>query len=66
VTTRSSVEGWAPAEASVRRRFKDFVSLADVLKVNPTSAALCLAGMSVNVFFAEMAHLSSKPSQELS
>jgi len=32
VSTRSSLEGWSPAEASVRRRFKDFVALADVLK----------------------------------
>jgi hypothetical protein len=33
VTTRSSLPGWAQPEVSVRRRFNDFVGLAELLKV---------------------------------
>jgi hypothetical protein len=33
VTTRSSLPGWSAPEVSVRRRFRDFVSLAELLKV---------------------------------
>eukprot|EP00775_Hariotina_reticulata_P008356 gene8356-8540_t len=32
VTTRSSLPGWSAPEVSVRRRFRDFVSLAELLK----------------------------------
>lgn len=33
VVSKSSLPGWAGCEVSVRRRFRDFVSLADIIKV---------------------------------
>eukprot|EP00878_Enallax_costatus_P015821 GHUV01016579.1.p1 GENE.GHUV01016579.1~~GHUV01016579.1.p1 ORF type:complete len:284 (+),score=85.93 GHUV01016579.1:312-1163(+) len=33
VTTHSRLPGWSSSDVSVRRRFRDFVTLADVLKV---------------------------------
>lgn len=32
MTTRTTLPGWPAPEAAVRRRFRDFVSLADALK----------------------------------
>jgi len=33
VASKSSLPGWSPFEVTVRRRFRDFVSLADMVKV---------------------------------
>jgi hypothetical protein len=33
VTTRSRLPGWSAPEVAVRRRFRDFVALAELLKV---------------------------------
>lgn len=33
VTTHSRLPGWSSSDMSVRRRFRDFVTLADLLKV---------------------------------
>jgi hypothetical protein len=35
VTTRSQLPGWSAPEVAVRRRFRDFVALAELLKVCP-------------------------------
>lgn len=33
VTTRSRLPGWSSSEVAARRRFRDFVALAELLKV---------------------------------
>lgn len=38
VTTRSRLPGWSAEEVAVRRRFRDFVALAELLKVTHSSA----------------------------
>ena len=69
VTTRSRLPGWAVPEVAVRRRFRDFVSLAELLKVRHRAAGsehcwddvfwLCVTGWppAANCFLAEQAHL---------
>jgi hypothetical protein len=38
VSTRSQLPGWSAPEVSVRRRFRDFVALAELLKVSSGEA----------------------------
>lgn len=43
VTTRSRLPGWSAPEVAVRRRFRDFVALAELLKVRKVYGRDCAA-----------------------